>query len=733
PILAVLWMRRRALALAQIDAAGAWFGFFRTLNWLLLAVTLFWMTSGLGARQTLQDWIATLGLSQWKQAIGEVAIVLLPTFLTYFLCLALSYPIHARLRGSQWTRREFLVRQAITLGSTVVPMILLLAAVGLLRDEPEIAIWLFFSTLLAFQALHVLRIRITRELPQPLTTGELRDRIFALARRLGVVVKQVFILPAGKGQVANAYAAKSSVVMFTDYLLEHLSKREVDAIAAHELAHLRHKHPVKRMAAFLAAIFLPYYFFAVIRLVASLVVSPIALSLRVSGASTLVHLYRGLNLFEQWSQRDFVLLLLGMSAFYFLSRHHENVADATAVSLTGDAEAQITGLLKVNRLNLTPIRWGKASESWLTHPSTVRRVERIAAAGGLAPERLRTILCEYDSQPNPAKVTPAEDRYEIPIVNDPEKIRAALQQRTRTQGKFWLHLVSYVVPPVLTGLMIRASHLEGLSIVAVYLAGIVFGSCFIALLGVWLGEADRGREKHRLLARFAREHVPVGQPGDFVVGFAPGPYPRIYGTRYHWDTGFLILSKNCLQFVGEETRFSFSAAEIDGLAIGRGGPSWWKFERIHLRWKIDAEHNGIFNLNSLEPGNFWHSRQQVRELYKQLRHWHANSSQYPEVRLELANLPRLEFKQVTSISPATIGTWHFNVRLLSLLLPVTVGIAVLVHADMLYLCTSVLILRLIQMIPYWKYRDILPAFSQRPLDATEFQAKPTPAPVITSS
>lgn len=733
PILVTLWMRHRALALAQIDAAGAWFGFSRTLNWLLLGITLFWITSGLGARQTLQDWIGTFGLALWKQAVADVAIILLPTFLTYFFCLAISYPVHAQLRGSQWTRREFLVRQAVTLGATVLPMILLLSAVGLLRDEPEISIWLFFSTVLVFQALHVLRVRITRELPHPLSTGELRDRIFALASRLGVSVKQIFILPAGKGQVANAYAAKNSIVMFTDYLLEHLSKREVDAIAAHELAHLRHKHPAKRIAAFLAALFLPYYFFAVTRALTSLVISPVALSMQASGTHILAHLYRGLNVFEQWSQKDFVLLLVGMTAFYFLSRHHENVADATAVRLTGDAEAQITGLLKVNRLNLMPIRWGKASESWLTHPSTVRRVQSIATVGGLAPERLEAILDEYDSQPNPAKVIPAEDRYEIPSVSDPEKIRAALQQRTRAQGKFWLHLISYVVPPVLTGLLIREANLVGFSFVVVYLAGFILGSCFITLLGVWLGEADRAREKNRLVASFAREHLPLGNVVDYVVGFAPGPYPRIYGRRYHWDTGFLILSKDRLQFMGEQTRFSFSAAEIDDIVLGPGGPSWWKFERIYVRWKTDAEHNGIFNVNSLEPGPFWRSRRRVRDLYERLQHWHVNSYQYSEVRQELASLPRLEFKQVTSISPESIGKWNLNVRLLALLLPITVGIAILAHADIWYLCTSVFILRLIQMVPYWRYRDVLPAFSQPSSAVSKFQVKEAPASVGANS
>ena len=100
----------------------------------------------------------------------------------------------------------------------------------------------------------------------------------------------------------------------------------------------------------------------------------------------------GTGALADWPQKDFVLVMLGLTGFYFVSRHFENVADATAVRLTGDPEAQITGLLRISRLNFTPIQWGKLSESWLTHPSIVRRAQRIATAGGMAPERLREIL-----------------------------------------------------------------------------------------------------------------------------------------------------------------------------------------------------------------------------------------------------------------------------------------------------------------------------------------------------
>ena len=41
---------------------------------------------------------------------------------------------------------------------------------------------------------------------------DLRDRVFALAAQAGVKVQQVYILPAGKGRMANAFAAEPSKV-----------------------------------------------------------------------------------------------------------------------------------------------------------------------------------------------------------------------------------------------------------------------------------------------------------------------------------------------------------------------------------------------------------------------------------------------------------------------------------------------------------------------------------------
>ena len=202
-----------------------------------------------------------------------------------------------------------------------------------------------------------------------------------------------------------------------------------------------------------------------------------------------------------------------------------------------------------------PIQWGKLSESWLTHPSMVRRAQRIAAAGGMSPERLREILvrCNAEAvQRDTAMPTvPAEDRYAVPAANDPEIIRGAVRHRAMAKLKLWALLAVYVFPPALFSLLILRKPLEGPTVIAVYVAGLVVTAGLVTLAGVWLGSVGYAREKRRLLQRFEREQVPVGRAEDVLVGFAPTAFPRLFGSQYHWDSGFLVFAKDRLQFVGE--------------------------------------------------------------------------------------------------------------------------------------------------------------------------------------
>ncbi len=721
PVFVTLWMRRSALASAKIDAAAAWFGFFRTLNWILTGTMLLWVTSSLGARAILREWIADHGYSSWAAAGLDALIALGPVFLTYFLCIALSYPLHTELRGSQYTRREFLVSHGVMTFAKALPWMLALALLEMTREQLELSVVLLGVNLVLMQLLQIVKLRVLKSAPQPVTTGELREKILALAARLQVQVKQILVLPAGKGQVANAYAAKGKAVMFTDYLLLHLTKPEVEGIAAHELAHLKYKHPTKRGIAFLVVIFSPAIFSWLRQIFFGLLV-PFGF---LSGENaTFTHwLWSAMTVFDHWSQRDFVLVMLGMTGFYFLARHHENVADETAVRLTGNAEAQITGLLKVNRLNFVPIQWGKVTESWVTHPSTMRRVERMAAVGGLPPERLEQILAQYKSESlqGSAALPPVavEDRYPAPDAGDAETVKAAVNRRVLILLKVWALRLTMVLVPTLVAVLARHFHIMYVAGLALYLAGFVLAVALVVVMGFWFTALGNGRERQRLTQRFERELLPVGRPEDAFVGIAPTPVPRLFGASYHWDSGFFVFSRDRLQFVGERAKFSLAAADIDSVVIGPGGPSWYKFQRVYLRWKdASTGRSGIFNLYPLNPGSIWHSRARVRALYESLQSWHTNSSSYPETRPELFALTGPSIGEVQCVSPALIGKLRPNLKEVVSAFPLLLAAVFLFRAQFGYLLYTMFGVRLFQVIPYWRYRD-RPPLAPHPAEAVK--------------
>ena len=152
----------------------------------------------------------------------------------------------------------------------------------------------------------------------------------------------------------------------TKYLVDSLSKREVNAIMAHEMTHLKHKHPMI--------------------LGATYVVSA-ALSIGAAFWAALHHVPAAwLGVIQS------AVLLLSMFGQKMLGRAFERVADAGALALTGDPEACISGLGKITRLNRMPMEWGKWDRYWLTHPSTAQRFREIARRGGMSEEQVTAAM-----------------------------------------------------------------------------------------------------------------------------------------------------------------------------------------------------------------------------------------------------------------------------------------------------------------------------------------------------
>jgi Zn-dependent protease with chaperone function len=359
-------MRRAALRARDVDPTAVWLGYWRFLQIVMTATTLAWMGAVFAFRtHALAQSALNVQTVRGMIGITLVLISLPPAFIT-LLCNALSYPVFARVRGVKWTQSE-MTRQAVWgLSARIAPALLAFVGFGALVDgELRLAMMGFAAAFVSRQVFVSLWVKAMDAVPHALTGGARRDRILALAQKAHVNVQQIYVLPAGKSQMANAFALRGNVVMLTDYLLQHLSKREVDAVVAHELAHLQRCHGRARAMTFGATLLLS------------------------SGLAGVLMPALPPNL---WVMLAPVLLGLPALATYFVSRRCESAADAGAVALTGDPEALITALAKTTHLNVLPMQWSKWDERLLTHSSTLRRAQAIAQQNGISPERLQHIL-----------------------------------------------------------------------------------------------------------------------------------------------------------------------------------------------------------------------------------------------------------------------------------------------------------------------------------------------------
>jgi len=707
PIAVTLWMRGTALVLGKHDPTAAWFSYFRTINWCIKGSMLLWITSGLGARQALQEWFSFALSPGWVPTLLDIAVVIGPAFVIYFVCLSLSYPLHLHLRGTTWTRREFLLQQLLNAGVQAFPIMFFVAAIESIAKDPNAAASFFLLALLSWIVLRSVQMRVSNSYPHALTTGELRDQVFALANKARVKVTQIFVLPTGKGQIANAYATGNRVVMFTDYLLKHLSKREVDAVAAHEIAHLELGHVKKRALALYAALVFPGLLGVCLEIFFS--------RSRISNVPTGVaaQLYSGAAWFWHWSQRDFVLILAALMLFYLLSRRFEFAADERAVALNGDAEAQITGLLKLSRLNLMPIQWGKATGTWLTHPSMVRRAQRIAAAAAMPAERLHAILerhqIEMKSGTGSRVLTPSEDHYSVPEATDPENLASAASRHKSHQLRLWTLLVVHVIPPAAIAAFVQSHHIQGNAAWLCYSAGAIATPILCILLATQLALVGRRAQRARLAQRFRGEGLGLIED-SIAVGFSPGALVRFYGTNYYnWDIGFLVFSGDRISYIGEQVRFSLARQEIDSVCIGQGGPSWWKFPRVYIRWKRPDGTPSVFSIASLEPSSVWKVCKQTAQLFQRVKDFRTPSR--GDVPIAMPELPSLALGDITSRSPRELGGLKTNIQLLICLLPLAVVVNAALGANAIwYVLGITLWTRLVESVPQRRFRDRLLLF-----------------------
>lgn len=189
-------------------------------------------------------------------------LVLIPPLLVIVATWWFYYPIDRRLRQatlfrqiesggpmySIWSRGEYLLSQVRH------QLLLMLVPLGALLVWSRIAMLLPFSdnVMTVVEPVGALAVFVTAPFLMqmvwdtvPLPEGELRDRLTHLCELYKIKVRQILLWRTFGGMINGAVMGiigRFRFILLTDALLDNMPTREVEAVMAHEIAHIKRHH-----------------------------------------------------------------------------------------------------------------------------------------------------------------------------------------------------------------------------------------------------------------------------------------------------------------------------------------------------------------------------------------------------------------------------------------------------------------------------------------------------------
>jgi Zn-dependent protease with chaperone function len=634
PVALTLYIIRKAQRVQEVDRVALWFSCVRFLRWLVIATFLAWWaaTDFVHWSERFDVWLASRGFLSLPGAHFVALILLwLPPVLVVLLCQILFQPVYSGVRGITWTRAELARQMLFSMGSTMLPLLLLTSGITGIFSNGSLLLFVI-SCVLAFACLIFFGRRLRKLLqlsPNALTTGELRDRAFFLASQLRVKLRQIYLLPPSKSRMANAYARSGRSILLTHHLLSHLTRKEVDAVVGHELAHIKKDHP--RLLGFAL----------------------------VGGFTAVAFPYFAFSPPPQWKPLfDLLFVAVPLLTYYFVARRFEFIADATAVGVTGDPESMITCLAKIHRLNSLPLHWNRWSEKFLTHPSTLRRAQAIAGLANLSNERVAQLLAE--PLPSSGHLQIASDASLFyPLATSGNIAQKVFSTEFKQSISLGSYLLLFAVVAALPALLLRFCDLLNLfhcEFLAFVLSLLISVALLLVLLN-FLPFLGASRLASRMLSRAEMEGVipPELLRGDaaLLVGLSPGPAPRIFEGNYSWDAGYLFFSGERLCYVGEESQFSLCRDHIVAVELGPGFPGWFRARSLYLVWRNpESGFSAVFNLRPLAVRSVLAMNRALDQLAHRIATWRAASILSPAISSACEELPVPQVRAVTGTSLA---------------------------------------------------------------------------------
>ena len=293
----------------------------------------------------------------WGLPIGVVAVVQL-----------ICYSLDRAFVGRRWTASDLL---RLAFWRTVSPTVALLFVAtgfdGIYERRLVGILWLIAAAILAMVG--TLRLRLAGGIKlQRVKSGELYKRAFVMAKHMQTPLKRVYVVPAGRGHLTNAYGLSQSIAV-TDNYGKFLNSAQLDFVIGHELGHVQARHGRKKL-------FIIVTVFAVIALLCFFL-PPILIPFR--------------------PLLDISVMFVPILTFYFFSRRFEYAADEASVQLTQDAEAAIHALANLYQMAQAPTRCDRLTELFMTHPALTRRAQAIGETGRIPVEQISEVIRKMDA------------------------------------------------------------------------------------------------------------------------------------------------------------------------------------------------------------------------------------------------------------------------------------------------------------------------------------------------
>lgn len=366
PIALTLCFRQAALQGPEAKREAVWAAY-RSFSRFILAITVigWWVIWHLRDRSDLISLIE----HRWPGTIGifssEIFLFWAPPTISLGVFLFLCYSVDRTILKLKWTITDTLRQMWWRLVSFVIPLLLVAAGFDSILDGKIRGIaWLLAAGVTSKVGTAFLRLAEGMKF-NALKSGELRNRAFGMARKMDVMLSRVYVVPAGKGHLTNAYGMSDAIAL-TDNLGKYLTKTEIDFVIAHELAHVKLKH-------------------ARIQLL---------LVMTIFSATSLLLFCLPQRALPFRPLVQFVAIIGPLLALYYASRRFEYSADGEAVDFTGAPETAIRALASLHLTRELPAASDGFTELFMTHPTLAHRVGGIAHKGHIPANRLRDILKE---------------------------------------------------------------------------------------------------------------------------------------------------------------------------------------------------------------------------------------------------------------------------------------------------------------------------------------------------